>query len=95
MAGILPDKVRRNEKKRGRQSADWTQRLQSSWPKLVAEMRNIGTREAEREYLDLPKIHRELTRFSTIDDDAADDSNLLMLIRSLIFSRYLKKEEIR
>ncbi len=93
MAGILPDKVRWNEKVRGRQSPDWTQRLQSSWPELAAEIQNIGTLEAEREYLDLPKIQGEIAKYSTINYDAADDPNLRMLIRSLIFSRFLKREE--
>lgn len=93
MVGILPDKVRRNKRISGRQSADWTQRLQSIWPELVAEIKNIGTSEAECEYLDIPRIHRELNRFSTIKYDAADDPGLRMLIRSLIFSRFLKQEE--
>lgn len=93
MAGILPDKVRLNETIRGRQSADWTQRLQPNWPELVAEIKNIGMREAEREYLDIARIQQELTKFSTLNDNAADDSKLRMLIRSLIFSRFLKQEE--
>jgi asparagine synthase (glutamine-hydrolysing) len=94
MAGILPDKVLWNEKIRGRQGADWTQRLQPDWPELAAEIRNIGTREAEREYLDIPRIQKELTNYGTINYNAADDSNLCMLIRSLIFSRFLKQEGI-
>lgn len=76
MNGILPDKVRLNEVKRGRQSADWNQRLQASWPELAAEIRDIGTLETERQYLDIPKIQRELARFRTIRDDAADDPSL-------------------
>ncbi|MFA5384360.1 MAG: asparagine synthase-related protein, partial [Eubacteriales bacterium] len=94
MVGILPDRVRRNEKIQGRQSADWTQRLQPSWPGLAAEIRKIGALEAEREYLDVSKSQRELAKYSIIDDDAADDSSLRMLIRSLIFSRFLNYEDI-
>ena len=93
MSGIIPDKVRLNETTRGRQSADWVQRVQPSWPELAAEIRNIGTREAEKEYLDIARIQRELTNFSSLKDNAADDSNLRMLIRSLIFSRFLRQEE--
>jgi len=93
MVGILPDKVRLNETVRGRQSADWTQRLQSSWAGIAAEIRNIGTLKAEREYLDVNRIQRELLNFNTIHDNAADDSNLRMLIRSLIFSRFLRQEK--
>jgi len=93
MTGILPDLVRQNDTVRGKQSADLAQRLQSCWPGLAAEIRNIGARDAEREYLDLAKIKGALAKISTLKDDAADDSNLRMLIRSLIFSRFLKHEE--
>ena len=93
MAGMLPDKVRLNDAVRGRQSADWTQRVQSSWSELAAEIRNIGTREAEKKYLDIARIQRELTNYNSLKDNAADDSNLRMLIRSLIFSRFLRQEE--
>jgi len=93
MAGILPDKVRLNETTRGKQSADWIQRLQPSWLELAAEIRKIGEQDAERAYLDIAKIQRELKRYDRLNDDAADDSSLRMLIRSLIFSRFLKQEE--
>ncbi|SMC98210.1 asparagine synthase-related protein [Sporomusa malonica] len=93
MVGILPDKVRLNEMTRGRQSADWVQRMQPSWPELADEIRGIGTRDTEKEYLDIARIQRELTKFRTLKDNAADDSNLRMLIRSLIFSRFLRQEE--
>ncbi|KJS17966.1 MAG: hypothetical protein VR69_02790 [Peptococcaceae bacterium BRH_c4b] len=93
MTGILPDKVRQNATVRGKQSADLAQRLQSCWPELVAEIRTIGLLDAERKYLDVTKIKARLTRISTINDDASDDYNLRMLIRSLIFSRFLRHEE--
>lgn len=92
MSGIIPDKVRLNQV-RGRQSADWTQRLKPSWPKLAAEIRNIGAREDERTYLDIPKISQEIKKFDVLSDAAPDKSSLRMLIRSLIFSRFLKQEE--
>ena len=93
MTGLLPDKVRQNDTERGRQSADWAQRLQSCWPELVAEIRNIGLRDAERKYLDIAKIQRALAKVNILKDNAADDSNLRMLLRSLVFSRFLKYEE--
>lgn len=74
-------------------SADWTQRLQYCWPEVASEIRNIGDCEAEQKYLDVVKIQEELTKFNTLKDDAAKDFNLRMLIRSLIFSRFLKYEE--
>lgn len=93
MTGILPDKVRQNDTVRGKQSADLAQRLQSSWPELALEIRNIGARDVERKYLDIAKIQGAVEKISILKDDAADDSNLLMLIRSMIFSRFLKYED--
>jgi len=93
MRGILPDMVRLNDTVRGKQNADLAQRLQSCWPELTAEIRNIGTRDDECKYLDVAKIHKTLAQMSVLRDDAADDPNLLMLLRSLVFSRFLKYEE--
>lgn len=93
MTGILPDKVRQNDTVRGKQSADLAQRLQACWPELALEIRNIGARDAERKYLDIARIQEALAKTSILKDDAADDSNLRMLLRSLIFSRFLKYEE--
>ncbi|MDR3271697.1 MAG: hypothetical protein LBT32_09380 [Peptococcaceae bacterium] len=38
LGGILPDKVRLNQRVRGRQSADYIQRLTPAWPALRAEL---------------------------------------------------------
>ncbi|ACV64006.1 Asparagine synthase (glutamine-hydrolyzing) [Desulfofarcimen acetoxidans DSM 771] len=93
MEGILPDKVRLNRTVRGKQSADLTQRLQPCWPQLIAEIKKIGDRESERIYLDILKIREELTKFTTLSDESPDNTSLRMLLRSLIFSRFLKYEE--
>ena len=92
MDGILPDKVRKNDTVRGRQSADLAQRLQPCWPELTFEIKNIGFYKAEREYLDIEKIQKGLVEFKSLNDDASDDPKLIMLIRSLIFSRFLRRE---
>lgn len=94
MAGFLPDKVRLNETVKGRQSADWTQRLRTCWPKLATEIRNIGTLKVEQKYLNIGIIRRELTNFDVLNDAAPDNSGLCMLIRSLIFSRFLRQEGV-
>jgi asparagine synthase (glutamine-hydrolysing) len=94
MAGIIPDKVLLNETVRGAQAADWTQRLEPVWTELKAEIAQIGMLAAEREYLDIAKIQRELERFSTLGDAAANDYSLRMLVRSLIFSRFLRQDGI-
>lgn len=93
MTGILPDKVRQNDTVRGNQSADMAQRLQPYWPEIADEISTIGLRDTERKYLDIDRIKNSLKNFSRVNDDASDNSSLRMLIRSLIFSRFLKYEE--
>ena len=92
MAGLLPDKVRLNTRVRGEQGADWSQRLQPYWPSLRAEIGEIGTLALEREYLDIPRIRSELDKIVTLGDNGPANPALRMLIRSLIFSRWLRSE---
>ncbi len=94
MAGILPDRVRLEENYRGIQSADWSQRLQGEWPKLFAEIETIGALEKEKEYLDIARIKAELSKYSVVKDDAVRDNTFRMLIRSLIFSRFLRSDSV-
>jgi asparagine synthase (glutamine-hydrolysing) len=94
MEGIIPDKVRLNETVRGAQAADWAQRLEPIWPEIKNEISNIGALAAEREYLDIAKIQRELEKYSVLDKAAAGDSGLRMLVRSLIFSRFLRQDGV-
>ncbi|RYD05678.1 hypothetical protein N752_07215 [Desulforamulus aquiferis] len=60
MKGHLPNKVLLNETVRGKQSADWVQRIQPSWTTLFTELGNIGAKEAEQKYLDVNKIQKKL-----------------------------------
>ncbi|MFX4263345.1 asparagine synthase-related protein [Pelotomaculum propionicicum] len=94
MAGILPDKVRLNETVHGVQAADWAQRLEPQWPEIKDEISKIGVLAAEREYLDIDKIQLELKKYDTLGDAAAGDNSLRMLIRSLIFSRFLRQDGV-
>lgn len=90
MKDLLPDSVRLNERVRGRQSADLSQRLQPHWRELTGQIATIGENAAERRYLDIARIKRELNRYPVLPDDAADDASLRMLLRSLIFTRFLR-----
>jgi asparagine synthase (glutamine-hydrolysing) len=92
MVGLLPDKVRLNTTERGYQSADWAQRLQPLWPELKGEIGEIGGLAAEREYLDVARIRTLLAKNEAIEDHGPINSGLRMLIRSLIFSRFLRQE---
>lgn len=92
MKGIVPDKVRMNHA-HGTQGADVAQRLQPDWSEIVDEIGTIGEMAAEQKYLDIKRIKNELDKHRILNDDAAKDSGWRMLIRSLIFSRYLRSEK--
>ncbi|MCE5286187.1 MAG: hypothetical protein LLG02_10125 [Pelosinus sp.] len=94
MKGLLPDKVRFNYNVRGQQGVDMAQRLQPYWTKLVPEIAKIGEREDEQRYLNIAKIKQELQRFPVISGEVTSDVGLRMLVRSLVFSRFLRNEEI-
>lgn len=91
MKGIMPDKVRLNVKYRGRQAADWVQRILPSWEETRAEISRIGDEALERKYLDITRIQQFLAE--NHDPDAKDDGvhGLRLLLRALIFSRFLRR----
>jgi len=91
MKGILPDKIRLNTTVRGRQAADWMQRLIPDWHKAWQEIDTIGKYELERKYLDVPKIKDRLARNREIDSTVNDSFDIVFLIRALIFARFLRK----
>ncbi|HWR39183.1 MAG TPA: asparagine synthase-related protein [Patescibacteria group bacterium] len=93
MQGLLPDEVRWNQHERGQQCADVAQRLQPIWPKITEEMADIGAITEERTFLDIARIRRELEKNQTITDDAVNDPGLAMLMRALIFSRFLRTQK--
>ena len=93
MAGYMPDKVRLNSTVRGKQAADWMQRITpDEWAAAHAEMETIGDGELERKYLDVPRIKRILARNQTLspDDHEGHKSGVILLIRALIFTRFLR-----
>jgi len=93
MEGILPDKVRLNDRVRGQQSADLVQRLQPLEQEIKEEVRNIGWSDQEKKYLDIERIRRKMNQVNLTKDPAFHDYDLRMLLRSIIFSRYLRQEE--
>lgn len=93
MEGILPDQVRLNDQVRGQQSADFIQRLRPIGPEIRKEIMSIGKLDQEKRYLDLERIHRTLQEIDLTKMDALNNYGFRMLLRSMIFSRYLRQEE--
>ena len=95
MKGYMPDKVRLNTTVRGRQAADWIQRIVPAWTDIYREMETIGENELERKYLDIPKIKRVLAKNKELStDDYNGEGGVRLLIRALIFTRFLRNLDL-
>lgn len=90
MQGILPAKVRLNDSVHGVQGADWLERLLPFWSSIVKEIENIGELAAEFRYLDVARIQDCIRQIGVPTSDMAGDFRLRMLLRALIFSRFLR-----
>ncbi|MDD3230680.1 MAG: asparagine synthase-related protein [Oscillospiraceae bacterium] len=95
MEGYMPDMVCLNTTVRGRQAADWVQRIVPEWAEVYREMETIGDNELERKYLDIPRIKRFLAANKELspDDNEGIESGVRLLIRALIFTRFLRSFE--
>ncbi len=93
MQGVLPDAVRLNTRT-GQQSADFIQRLQPLEQAIITEARQIGRLEIERKYMDIARIHKKAARIRLGNEDTAQTGDIRMLLRSIIFSRYLNIEDV-
>ncbi|MDR3598908.1 MAG: asparagine synthase-related protein [Desulfosporosinus sp.] len=91
MKGYMPDKVRLNTTVRGQQAADWMQRIGPQWKEVCEELSEIGAFELERRYLDIPKLQHGIAKNRELDLTTGMNSEVRMLIRALIFSRFLRE----
>jgi hypothetical protein len=83
----LSDKGRTNRVIRGKQAADWVQRIMPEWEKVREEIATIGDYELERKYLDIPRIKEFLKANQELRyDDDGNSSGVRLLIRALIFA---------
>lgn len=91
----MPDMVRLNTTVRGRQAADWMQRIAPEWAEVYEEMETIGDNELEKKYLDIPRIKRFLAANKELspDDNDGTETGVRLLIRALIFTRFLRSFE--
>lgn len=90
MSGILPDKIRLNDRVRGVQSADYARRLLPLEKEIYKEIKDIGKLEIERMYLDIKKIQDQAEKIDLSAPNAFTNPYLRMLLRSIIFSRFLR-----
>mgnify|MGYP000876586163 CR=1 FL=1 len=90
--GLLPDKVRLNQRVRGIQGADWVHRVRPAWRALADELRELCGDPVAAGYLHVERIRAAVARIGEAPrPEQAFDPELRMLMRSLIVYRFLKR----
>lgn len=92
MAGIIPDLVRLNSTVRGTQGADWLQRIMPYWRQVDAELQTLLAVPEVAYYLNVTKLKTMLKAVKDSPESAAvPDKNYIMLVRALIFGRFVSR----
>ncbi|WP_394184125.1 asparagine synthase-related protein [Metabacillus halosaccharovorans] len=88
----LPEKVRMNQNIRGMQSADWLHRMIPIWNDVSEELKELTKDPLAAEYLNIDVIKSAIKKMSkTPYPELANDSDLRVAMRGLIFNRFIKK----
>lgn len=90
LIGILPEKVRLNYKIRGKQAADFIQRLQPRWSDINKELDDIIKMDVAKQYFDVKKIKGTLDNIGKCPKDK-DIYEVQMLLICLVFIRFIKR----
>ncbi|MBH5317282.1 asparagine synthase [Paenibacillus sp. GSMTC-2017] len=90
--GYLPDSIRLNQKLRGIQGADGIHRMLPAWNELLSELHQVIKDPAISEYLNIDELTKALAVIEhSPRPDLIYDANFRILMRSLIFRRFIQK----
>ncbi|GGD76123.1 asparagine synthase-related protein [Paenibacillus nasutitermitis] len=90
--GLLPDKVRLNQRIRGVQGADWVHRMLPVWKPFKDEVQELCSSPIGAEYLNVDAIRSALVKVGdTPRPDEAFDPEIRLLMRSVIIHRFLNR----
>lgn len=92
MEGVLPDKIRLNYFIRGKQSADWIQRVSPYWKSVSSEIKDIIQSEYMSEYLDVDKLKNILNNVGEELNKDVCEFDIKILFTALIFNRFMDKK---
>lgn len=93
--GLLPDKVRLNQKVRGLQGADSVHRMKPEWPMFIREAEEMLADERMREYLNLDALRTALNHLKEPKPEQAFDHHFSSVMQAIIFRRFVKRHERR
>ncbi|MEH7106966.1 asparagine synthase-related protein [Bacillus sp. JJ1764] len=89
---LLPDNIRLNFRTRGAQGADGIIRMTSHWNKFINELEQMLNDAQVAEYLNIEFIRSIIPKFKEIPSpEYVYDQDFKILMRSLIFYRFIKK----
>ncbi|PWV93803.1 asparagine synthase (glutamine-hydrolysing) [Paenibacillus cellulosilyticus] len=92
MKGLLPDKVRLNQRYRGVQGSDWLHRMLPSWQIFVEELETMCTSGIGAEWMNMDLIRASLSKLKHDPrPELAFDPDMRVLIRSMVVYRFLKR----
>ncbi|CAM4183138.1 asparagine synthase (glutamine-hydrolyzing) [Paenibacillus endophyticus] len=89
----LPEDIRLNQKVRGIQGADGLHRMLPSWDILIDELKHVVSDPIVSEYLNIKELKRALAAIEKNPrPENVFETNFRILMRSLIFRRFIKKQ---
>ncbi|MEK4497502.1 lasso peptide isopeptide bond-forming cyclase [Bacillus sp. FSL R12-0069] len=89
---FLPDKVRLNQRVRGVQGADGVYRMTPFWNKFIEEVQELSVDPIISEFLNVEVIKKAISKICKEPrTEYAFDLDFRILMRSLIFYRFIKK----
>lgn len=89
---LLPDKVRLNLRTRGAQGADGIVRMEPQWKSFIKELEQLSNDLIISEFLNVKLIKEMISKYREIPKPQfIYDADFKILMRSLIFYRFLKK----
>ena len=91
MEGYLPEEIRTNWRKRGRQSADWVDRLKPDWNNIFKDTKEALNDEEVQRYIDVPKVERLMSKYKNLQDlnDDIIPNEVKLILIPLVFYRFL------
>lgn len=89
MNGILPDPIRTNTTVRGKQSADWIQRLSPVWTETKHKIEEMLGNKSMETYFNIPKLKQALMKLGDSIDNETWGEEVRMLLISLIFYYFI------
>lgn len=90
---FLPDKVRLNQRVRGIQGADGVYRMAPFWNEFIEEVEELSVDPVISEFLNVEVIKKAISKICKEPrPEYAFDLDFRVLMRSLIFYRFIKKQ---